>query len=306
MDIPDTTMMNRLQSFTDHRPRLFGLAYRMLASRAEAEDLVQNTYLRWHALTDEELLQIREPQAWLVTVISRLCIDRLRVLKRERENYTGPWLPEPMVEVDNQTPELMAEFSSDVSLAFLTMLERLSAEERAAFLLHQVFDVDYPEVAGMLNMTATACRQLVHRARERLQQDKPRFQVSRDHHRQLLQRFTLAAQSGDLKALNALFADDAQMIGDGGDKVASVNRILHGAARISRLYHVIARNFSQRMQFVEVNINGEPGLLRFIDGKLDATISIVSDGEKILDLYTIRNPDKLQAYQGMTIPLQNT
>lgn len=292
-------MTKHLKTFTDHRPRLFGIAYRMLASRAEAEDIIQNTYLRWHALSDTEIQAIREPQAWLVTVCSRLCVDRLRLLKRERENYEGPWLPEPMIEVDEQTPELLAELSSDVSMAFLTLLERLGAEERAAFLLHQVFEVDYPDVAAMLDKTAAACRQLVHRAKERVQQDRPRFEVSREHHHRLLQRFTLAAQSGDLKELSALFADDAQMIGDGGGKIASVNRILRGADRIARLYHVIARNFAQRMQFVEAQINGEPGLLRFIDGKLDATFSIVSDGEKILDLYTIRNPEKLQAYQGI-------
>ncbi|MFZ6654676.1 RNA polymerase sigma factor SigJ [Undibacterium sp. TJN19] len=294
--------MNRLQIFTENRPRLFGIAYRMLASRAEAEDILQNAYLRWHDLGDSELAEIRNTQAWLVTVVSRLCIDRLRVLKLERESYTGPWLPEPMIEIDPQTPELIAEFSSDVSLAFLSMLERLSAEERAAFLLHQVFDVDYPVVADMLNKTAAACRQLVHRARERVQQDKPRFQISRDVHRQLLHRFTLAAKSGDLQELTSLFADDAQMIGDGGGKIASVNRILHGADRIARLYHVVARGYQQRMQYVEVQINGEPGLLRYLDGKLDATISIVSDGEKILDLYTIRNPEKLQAYHSLVLP----
>lgn len=286
-------MPDRLAIFTAQRPRLYGIAYRMLASRAEAEDMLQNTYLRWHALSPGALAQIENPQAWLVTVTSRLCIDRLRALQHERRSYSGPWLPEPLVAVEEQTPELLAELSSDVSIAFLSMLERLGAEERAAFLLHQVFEVDYPALAALLDKTQAACRQLVHRARQRVQQERPRFQVSREQHRQLLQQFMLAAASGDLQALKSLFAADASLTGDGGGKVASVNRVLHGPDRIARLYHVVARSFGARMQFAEASINGEPGLLRYLDGQLDATISIVSDGEKILELYTVRNPEKL-------------
>lgn len=286
-------MSEHLSLFSQHRPRLFGIAYRMLSSRAEAEDIVQTAFLRWYALSENEIRAIQNSQAWLVTVLSRLCIDRLRVLKTERENYIGPWLPEPLIDADHRTPEWHSELSSDVSMAFLMLLERLSAEERLAFLLHQVFEFNYQELAETLNKNAAACRQLIHRAKLRLQQERPRFTVSREQHQAVLQQFMLAAQSGELGALQTLLADDARMIGDGGGKAISVNRMLTGSLRIARLYHVTARQFAGRMEFAEVWINGEPGLLRYIDGKLDASLSFVTDGEKILDIYTVRNPDKL-------------
>jgi RNA polymerase sigma-70 factor (ECF subfamily) len=278
-------------SFRAHRSRLYGIAYRMLGTRADAEDVVQDAYLRWHEV-DESRLDSGE--AWLVTVITRLCIDRLRSAKLERETYAGPWLPEPLVLPDPATPEWAAELASDVSMAFLTVLERLAPEERAAFLLHQVFDFDYDEIARMLDKTQAACRQMVHRARERVRQEKPRFQVSRDAHVKLLERFMAASRSGALDELRALFAEDAILIGDAGGKVASVNRILHGGDRIARLYHVVARRLPV-VSFAFTQINGELGLLRYINGKLDGTISIESDGRRILAMYTVRNPDKLVA-----------
>ena len=287
-------MSDHLSLFSQNRPRLFGIAYRMLSSRAEAEDVVQNTFLRWYALSEDDIRAIQNTQAWLVTVLSRLCIDRLRVLKTERESYIGPWLPEPLIDdADFRTPEWHSELSSDVSMAFLMLLERLSAEERLAFLLHQVFEFNYQELTETLNKNAAACRQLIHRAKLRLQQERPRFTVSREQHQAVLQQFMLAAQSGELGALQTLLAEDARMIGDGGGKAISVNRMLTGALRIARLYHVTARQFAGRMAFAEVWINGEPGLLRYIDGKLDASLSFVTDGERILDIYTVRNPDKL-------------
>ncbi len=284
-------MDNHTATFNSIRPRLYGIAYRMLGSRAEAEDILQDAYLRWHEADNSGL---RSAEAWLVTVVTRLCIDRLRSAKLEREAYVGPWLPEPLVSIEPPTPEQLIELASDVSIAFLTVLERLAPEERAAFLLRQVFDFDYPEIAAMLGKTQAACRQLVHRARERVQRDKPRFSVDRQSHLRLLEKFMAAAKSGDRACLNELFAEDAMLAGDGGGKVVSVNRILHGADRIAWLYHVVARKFGARAEYRQALINGEPGLLRYIDGRLDSTISLVTDKTHILAIYTIRNPDKLR------------
>jgi RNA polymerase sigma factor (sigma-70 family) len=179
-------------TFDALRPRLFAIAYRMLGTRADAEDVLQDAWLRWHQ-TDPTALQSAE--AWLVTVVTRLSIDRLRAAKTEREAYIGWWLPEPLVELDERTPEAAAELAGDLSVALLWVLERLSPEERAAFLLRQVFDHDYAEIAGLLGKTEAACRQMVHRAADRVQQERPRFDVSQDAHRSLLQKFMAASKT---------------------------------------------------------------------------------------------------------------
>ncbi|HEX4327799.1 MAG TPA: RNA polymerase sigma-70 factor [Burkholderiales bacterium] len=283
---------SRAEIFNSHRARLFGIAYRMLGSRAEAEDVLQDAYLRWHG---SDAAEIRTPEAWLVTVTTRLAIDRLRTLKSEREHYPGSWLPEPLVEAaSSETPESVLEFSSDVSTAFLMVLERLGPEERAAFLLREVFDMDYVEVAQMLGKSEATCRQLVHRAKERVHQNRPRFEVSRAAHVRLLQRFVEASRGGDIKQLAALFAEDATLTGDGGGKVQSVTRVLRGTLRLARFFHVIARRFRGQLDYRLVEINGAPGLLRYFGGRLDSAFTIVTDGRKILDMYVVRNPDKLQ------------
>ncbi|RJF99344.1 RNA polymerase sigma-70 factor [Noviherbaspirillum saxi] len=285
-------MQQRTRDFTDCRPKLFGIAYRMLGSRTDTEDVLQDAYLRWHAA---DVSEIRSGEAWLVTIVTRLCLDRLRHAKIEREAYIGPWLPEPLVTAEPQTPEAAAELASDVSVAFMLVLERLSPEERAVFLLHQVFDLDYPDIAEMLGKTQPACRQIVHRARERVQQERRRFVVSKDVHLRLLDRFMAAAKSGDRAQLSALFADDATLTADAGGKAVSVTNILHGADRIARLFHVVARRAGPHMAFRHATINGEPGLLRFIDGQLDSAMSFMTDGNRITALFTVRNPDKLKA-----------
>lgn len=291
---PDTSPTpegERAAAFNTHRARLFGIAYRMLGSRAEAEDVLQDAYLRWH---DSNLAEVRSPEAWLVTITTRLAIDRLRVLKAEREHYPGAWLPEPLVEESAAaTPESLLEFTSDVSTAFLMVLERLGPEERAAFLLREVFDMDYVEVAQMLGKSESTCRQLVHRAKERVRENRPRFEVSRAAHVRLLERFVEAARGGDIAQLQALFAEDATLTGDGGGKALSVSRVLHGAARLARFFHVIARRFGAQFEYRMAEINGAPGLLRYADGRLDSAFTVVTDGRRILDMYALRNPDKL-------------
>jgi RNA polymerase sigma-70 factor (ECF subfamily) len=277
-------------TFATLRPRLFSIAYRMLGTRADAEDVLQDAWLRWDR-ADRAILQSTE--AWLVTVVTRLAIDRLRAAKTEREAYVGWWLPEPLVELDERTPESAAELAGELSVALLWVLERLAPEERAAFLLRQVFDHDYDEIATLLGKSEAACRQMVHRASERVQQERPRFNVSKDAHRRLLEKFMHAARSGEREAMKALLADDVQAITDGGGKVLASLKVLRGAHRIANLYSVMSKRLGNQIAYRIAQINGEPGLLRYIGGQLESAQTFVTDGERIVAIYTMRNPDKL-------------
>lgn len=277
------------------RPRLFGIAYRMLGVRADAEDVLQDAWLRWR---EADHASLQSAEAWLVTVVTRLAIDRLRAARLEREAYVGNWLPEPIVEADEHTPESLAELASDVSVAFLHVLERLGPEERAAFLLRQVFDYDYGEVAEMLGKREPAVRQMVHRAAERVRQERPRFSVPVEKHRELLRKFMAAAQSGQRAAIRALLADDVLTVGDGGGKVASVAGGLRGGERVTNLYWAHALRLGPRLQYRIARINGEPGLLRYVDGRLESANAVVTDGERIVAIYAVRNPDKLANVRG--------
>lgn len=276
--------------FTALRPRLFGIAYRMLGVRADAEDVLQDAWLRWNA-ADHAGLQSAE--AWLVTVVTRLSIDRLRAARTERDAYVGLWLPEPIVELDEHTPETAAELASDLSVAFLHLLERLAPEERAAFLLRQVFDYDYDEIAAILGKTEAALRQMVHRAGERVRAGRPRFEVARETHLKLLARFMQAARSGRREEIRALLAENAEALGDGGGKVASSPGGFHGGDRVTNLYWAQSLRLGSRLQYRLATINGEPGLLRYVDGRLESAQAVVTDGERIVSIYVVRNPDKL-------------
>lgn len=277
--------------FTALRPRLFGIAYRMLGVRADAEDVLQDAWLRW---SRQDTAALQSAEAWLVTVVTRLSIDRLRAAKAERDAYVGWWLPEPLVEpLDEHTPEAAAELAGELSVAFLYVLERLGPEERAAFLLRQVFDYDYPDIAAQLGKTEAACRQMVHRASERVQQARARFEVPRGVHHQLLERFVAAAHSGERAAIQALLAHDAMLIGDGGGKVRSFPHPLVGAFRIANLYWAQWRRLADQVVYRPVLLNGEPGLLRYVQGRLESAQAMVTDGERIVAIYAIRNPDKL-------------
>ncbi|MFA9439577.1 RNA polymerase sigma-70 factor [Uliginosibacterium sp. sgz301328] len=278
--------------FPSLRGRLFGIAYRMLGSRADADDIVQEAWLRWN---DADQASIASADAWLVTVTTRLSIDRLRRAQAEREHYTGPWLPEPIIEATVPPAEHALERASDVSLAFLTLLERLAPEERAAYLLREVFDYAFSEVAEVVGKTEAACRKMVSRARTRVQAERPRFDVSAAAHMRLLERFMVAARSGKLDDLRALFAEDALLLADGGGRVESVLRPIRGADRLARLYHVVARRLGERAEMHIAIVNGEPGIVRTLDGRIDTIIAVVTDGERITALYSVRNPEKLRA-----------
>ncbi|QBK03844.1 RNA polymerase sigma-70 factor [Hylemonella gracilis] len=289
-------MDDKTHDFNRLRPRLQAIAYRMLGTVADAEELVQDVWLRWHEADTEEL---DSAEAWLVTVVTRLAIDRLRTAKVQREHYTGFWLPEPQLTADDgpASPEELLERADDISMAFLALLERLAPEARAAFLLREVFDADYADVAQTLGKSEAACRQIVSRAKAQLKDGRVRQAVSPDTHYKLLSGFAEAARRGDFTALQALLAEDAELISDGGGKVPSFGKVLLGAARIAQLYLALwlrasKGELSLRMELVQ--LNGQWGLLRFIDGQLESAQSFESDGERITRVHTQRNPDKLR------------
>ena len=276
--------------FESIRGRLFGLAYRMTGSRADAEDIVQEAYVRWHQAQQRA---IENPDAWLVTTTGRLAIDRLRRLKTEREAYVGQWLPEPIVTHDQ--PDRNLDLADDLSMAFLNILERLAPEERAAFLLHDVFDVGYGEIASVLEKSESACRQVVHRARERVRSDRRRFEVTESAKAAMLQKFLAAMEARNEQALLALFAPDATWTADGGGKTAAGLHPIAGADRIARLVIGLRERFwaADRTLHVET-VNGETALCMRDGARLTATISIATDGEHIHAVYAVVNPDKLK------------
>jgi RNA polymerase sigma-70 factor (ECF subfamily) len=276
-------------AFEALRGRLFGLAYRMLGSRADAEDIVQETYVRWHEVAHG---RIENAEAWLVTATTRLAIDRLRRLKTEREAYVGPWLPEPIV--TEAPPDRNLELAHDLSIAFLTLLERLAPEERAAFLLHDVFDVDYGAIASVIERSEAACRQVVHRARGRVRGDRKRFDVTESAKAALLQKFMAAIEARDEQALLALFAPEATWTADGGGKAAAARLPIVGADRIAKLLLGLREKFWAVDRAMEIaTVNGETGLCIRDGSRLTATMSIATDGERILAVYAVVNPDKL-------------
>jgi RNA polymerase sigma-70 factor (ECF subfamily) len=283
--------MDRTQAFEQHRARLHGIAYRMLGSRAEADDVVQEAWLRW----DRAGHDIRTPEAWLVTATTRLCIDRLRQLRTEREHYVGPWLHEPLT-LDTAAPpaDRAAELASDLSVALLAVLERLAPEERAAFLLHDLFDSDYDAIAQILGKSEAACRQIVSRARKRVREDQPRVQVSAEARRKLLHRLVAAVQSQDPASLIEVLAVEASWTSDGGGKTKAAKKVIHGAEQVARFATGVFHRYLDQLEFRDVVVNGEAGIAAFFEERLLSVISIRTDGQRILDVFSILNPDKLR------------
>ena len=281
-------MNDRVAVFKEHRPRLYAIAYRMLGTRADAEDIVQEAYLRWHRADIERL---RAPEAWLVTATTRLCIDRLRAARSEREAYVGPWLPEP---ISAPPADAHSELASDLSVAFLVVLERLAPEERAAFLLHEVFDSGYADIAGILGKREATCRQIVHRARQRVQQDRPRFKVSEAARSRLLERFVEALRLEDKTALLSLFAADATWTSDGGGRAKAARKVVRGAELVSRFTLGIWQRYLKNQTHRLVMVNGQTGLVGFKGWQPSWVLTIETDGVRILSAYAVVNPDKLR------------
>jgi len=282
------------------RPRLMAIAYRMLSSVQEAEDLVQDVWLRWHAEMAQARTVVLNPEAWLVTVTSRMAIDRLRAAKRQREAYPGLWFPEPLPDEGPATPEQLREQADDVSIAFLLLLDCLTPEARAAFLLREVFEADYDQIVAAIGKSESASRQIVHRARQRLDaardaQGRASTPLPAEAQQRLLQRLVAAIMQGDFGAIQALLAEEAAFMGDFGGIPPSLASPLAGARRIAQLYFTFHRRHGAAMRLELARLNGEWALLRLLDGALDSVQFFEFDGERILRVRVQRNPAKLAA-----------
>lgn len=268
--------------FERHRKLLWSIAYRMLGSASEAEDILQETYLRSRAMPTE----VESEQAYLSSIVTRLCLDHWKSARVRRETYVGPWLPEP---VRTETPADPAS----ISLAFMVLLESLSPMERAVYLLSEVFDYSHAEVARAVGRDEAACRQLLHRARARIVAQRPRFAPSRDAHRRLLEGFQDACSRGDLAGIERLLAEDVVSVSDGGGKVHAAQRPVRGAARVAKLYASIFRRAPKEAALEVAELNGLPVLLVRIAGVPRTVLDIETDGERIISVRAIANPEKL-------------
>ncbi|MEZ5165869.1 MAG: RNA polymerase sigma-70 factor [Acidimicrobiales bacterium] len=279
--------------FEEHRHELFALAYRMLGSVADAEDLVQDVWLRWSA---QDPTTIDRPKGWLITVTSRAAVDRLRSARARREAYVGPWLPEPIVSSETDPAELVA-MADSLSLAFLGLLERLDPVERAAFLLREVFREDYAVIADALGRTEVACRQIVHRAKERIGPDRPvRFDPAPHEERRLVESFLAAAVAGDLDALHEVLTDDVVAWSDGGAQRHAARRPVVGRHRVAILVRGITRRglaLGDEIEVRNVRVNGDPGVTVLVDGRLSMVMAFEIGPAGICGIRTILNPDKL-------------
>ncbi|KRD77057.1 RNA polymerase sigma-70 factor [Lysobacter sp. Root983] len=284
-------MEGATHTFTQLQPRLLGVAYRMLGSLAEAEDVVQDVWLSWNEAASE---QVADPEAWLVIATTRRSIDRLRRVQSRREHYVGIWLPEPILTESPATPEELQEASRDLSIAFLTVLERLAPEARAAFLLREVFDADYTDIASTLDKSEAACRQIVHRAKSQLREERPRYVVSAEAHRQLMRRFTEAWTNADFRAMKDLMAESAVLVGDGGGIVTALPKPMVGGDRIAQLLFACTLRRKHELRLQLATINGRMGVLRYFGDQLESAQSYDTDGERILRVYVQRNPEKLR------------
>jgi RNA polymerase sigma-70 factor (TIGR02957 family) len=287
--------------FEAHRSLLFSIAYRMLGRASEAEDVVQDAYLRYMSGAPADVRSLR---AWLGTVVTRLCLDRLKAARTQREQYVGPWLPEPVVQADREPSLARAvEQRESTTLAFLVLLESLTPQERAVFVLREAFDYDYGEIADMLDLTPANCRQLFHRAKDRLREHRPRFHPSRERHRQLVESFTRAMTNGDASELQALLAEDVVFTADGGGKVPSITRAVHGRDSVSRLVLGLWNQARLRNETAPADaqyslsiatINGLPAMVGWQGTNLETVFTFIESRDQgITAIDAIRNPDKL-------------
>jgi len=291
-----------IEIFDRHRQRLFGLAYRMLGTRDDAEDIVQETYIRWHN-ADRDLIESAE--AWLVTAATRLSIDRLRKASRDRQSYIGPWLPEPIMISPDPSPQENAELASDLSLAFMALLERLSPTERAVFLLHDIFDCDYTEIARILERSEPAVRQMNHRARERVRSDRVRHRANDAERVSLMRNFVAASAAGDARAVISLLAPNVALVSDGGGKVSAARKIVTGPDRVGRIFYMTGPMHPDRVREYFVDVNGEKGVLTLFDGDPAAITTFEINDGQITGIYRVMNPEKLKGFATINNSLGN-
>jgi RNA polymerase sigma-70 factor, ECF subfamily len=288
--------MDERDAYAEFRPLLFSIAYRMVGSVSEAEDIVQETFLRAHRADPQ---QVDSPKAYLTAITTRLAIDHLRSARVRRETYVGSWLPEPLVTAGDDLaadPEAHAETADSLSLAFLVLLERLSPVERAVFLLHDVFGYGYEEIARVVGKREDNARQIAARARRHVEEGRPRFETSREKRQELARRFLAAVEEGDTEGLVGLLAADAVMYGDGGGKAPAVTQPVLGAARVARFLVGLARQVHRAgLQLRPAEVNGQPGAVALdADGRLISVLSLDIAGGQVQTVRSIVNPDKLR------------
>ena len=300
MPLLDPKVTIRLATFDQYRSLLFSVAYRMLGSVADAEDMLQETFIRWQLVPDAE---IRSPRAFLVTIISRLCITHLQSARVQREEYVGQWLPEPIITGPGSDPLEIIRVDESLSMAFLVMLERLTAVERAVFLLREVFEYEYSEIAAVLGQSETNCRQILSRAKQHVSAIRPRFKTSRQKKSDLLERFLKATSSGDMEGLVTLLSNDVVLHSDGGGKAIAVPNLIQGAENVARgifggLQKIVPKNLTRRV----VELNGEPGVVSYLDGKPHSVLTLGAGEGRIHAIYILTNPEKIAHLPGLPTP----
>lgn len=280
-------------AFEAHRGLLTGVAYRMLGSVSDAEDMVQEAWLRW-----SKAGEVESPRGWLVTVVSRLCLDRLKSAQARREQYYGTWLPEPFLEKEKTDRSPGAAVDESVSIALLLVLEKLSPVERAGFLLHDVFGYDFEEIGRILDKPPVNCRKLVSRARERVRAEKPRFAATNGEHEELLKRFLNACRVGEIKPLMELFSESVALYSDGGGKASAVHEVLRDRETIARFFIKIVQNFGPEIEIRPTSFNGAPGILFVERSQVATALALDIQDGRIAAIFGHRNPDKLREFSG--------
>ncbi len=281
-----------LSVFEEHRRLLFGIAYRMLGSVTDAQDMVQESYLRWQQAADEA---IRSPRAWLTTVVTRLCLNHLQLARVKRETYVGSWLPEPLVDEQASDPADTSQLADSLSLAFLVLLETLSPMERAVFILREGFDCEFSDIARIVEKSEANCRQILTRARKRIDERRPRYDVSRTEAEKLVAPFVAALRNGDLETMLAHMSENVVLVADGGGKAGALLRPLHGAEPVARvMINATRKHGIENADIRAATINGLPGFVRFEDGHARAVLAFGIVGGRIQAVFVISNPDKLR------------
>lgn len=282
--------MSRTDEFDQHRSALFGLAYRMLGSVMDAEDILQEAFLRWQKVPEGEALS---PRAYLTTIVTRLCVDQLRLAHVQREEYVGEWLPEPLPSPENN-PARLVELDETISTAFLLMLESLSPLDRAVFLLHEVFNYTFAEIATIVDRTPADCRQIGSRARQRLSENRPRYPVETETVEKVVQQFLSACTGGDLSGLLSLLAPDVSATFDSGGKVSAVRNSMVGAEKVATLFIAIFHRWSPDPDFRLATFNGQPALIGCRGGRIISVSTFDVREGKIHAIFDVLNPDKLK------------
>jgi len=280
-----------IETFNTHRPALFGIAYRMLGRVSEAEDVMQEVWIRWQK---QDAAEIQSPKAWLVATTTRLSIDELRSARREREDYYGVWLPEPLVGEATDTPDRLADLTDSMTMAFMMMLETLGPVERAVFLLREVFDYDYADTAAIVGKSEANCRQILRRSKAQMQGNKPPPQSPNDQARRVVEQFALATSTGEIDRLLDLLMEDVTIYSDGGGKVKAAGLPIRTADRASRFLVGIQRKLPADTAYRFATVNGMPGMLLLSGGQIYGAYSFDIEGNRVRNLYGIWNPEKLR------------